>query len=103
MKCRATGDDETFKRCLSYRKEHFKGGKVVPVQAIIVMLIGVVFIYFGYLIFSGKAPTILDFFLKQGVAYNDKRTLKLFGTIIIIIGVIVTILPFILGIENMNI
>jgi uncharacterized protein YjeT (DUF2065 family) len=75
----------------------------MPIQAIIVILIGLVFIYFGYLIFTGKAPTLLDYFLKQGVTYNDKKSLRFFGTIIIIIGIIVLILPFLLGIENMNI
>lgn len=74
----------------------------LPIQAIIVVLIGILFIYFGYLIFSGKVPTLLDFFLKNEVVYNDKKTLRFFGTIIIIIGIIVAILPFVLGIENMN-
>ncbi|MGY0691875.1 hypothetical protein ACW2QC_03670 [Virgibacillus sp. FSP13] len=75
----------------------------MPIQVIFVLLIGVVFIYFGYLIFTGKAPTLLDFFLKQGVSYSDKLSSRFFGTIIIIIGIIILVLPFILGIENMNI
>ena len=76
--------------------------KQVPFQAIIVILIGVVFIYFGYLIFTGKAPTLLDFFLKKGVPYEDKLSLRFFGGIIIVIGVVIVFLPFILGTENMN-
>lgn len=75
----------------------------MPIQVIIVMLIGLLFIYFGYLIFTGKAPSLLDFFLKQGVTYNDKKLLRFFGTIIIIIGIVVLVLPFLLGIENINI
>lgn len=74
----------------------------MPVQAYLVMFIGIVFIYFGYLIFKGKVPTLLDYFLKQGVSYKDKKSLKFFGAIIIIIGVIVITLPFVLGVENMN-
>lgn len=75
----------------------------MPVQALLVMLIGLLFIYLGYLIFKGKMPNLLDYFLKQGVAaYNDKLSLKFFGPIIMIIGIIVLILPFLLGIENMN-
>lgn len=48
----------------------------MPIEAILVVLIGVVFIYLGYLIFSGKVPTLLDYFLKQGVTYNDKKSLR---------------------------
>ncbi|WP_058306379.1 hypothetical protein [Gracilibacillus massiliensis] len=74
----------------------------MPFKVIFVLLIGLAFIYFGSLIFLRKAPTLLDFFLKQGVTYNDKLSNKFFGSIIIIIGIVILILPFILGIENMN-
>lgn len=66
------------------------------------LLIGLLFIYIGYLIFTGKAPTLLDYFLKQGISYEDKLTTKFFGTIIIILGIIILISPFIFGIGNMN-
>ncbi|GGA85088.1 hypothetical protein [Ornithinibacillus halotolerans] len=75
----------------------------MPFQVFIVLFIGLVFIVFGYLIFSGKAPTLLDFFLKQGVTYEDKRSNRFFGLIIIIIGIAIMLLPLILGVENMNI
>lgn len=74
----------------------------MPIQAFLVMFIGIIFIYFGYLIFKGKVPNLLDYFLKQGVTYNDKKSLKFYGTIIMIIGVTVMTLPFVLGVENMN-
>ena len=74
----------------------------MPIQVIIVILIGIVFIYFGYLIFTGKVPTLLDYFLKQGVLFNDERWLRTCGAVIVIIGIIVVMLPFVLGIENMN-
>lgn len=74
----------------------------MPIEAIILLLIGIVFIYFGYLIFTGKAPTLLDYFLKQGVLYNDEKSLKFFGTVIIILGILVVLLPFVLGVENVN-
>ncbi|MDX8044989.1 hypothetical protein SH601_03235 [Gracilibacillus sp. S3-1-1] len=74
----------------------------VPIQVVIVLLIGLVFICFGYLIITSKVPTLLDFFLKQGVSYNDKLSNKFFGSIIILLGIIMLLLPFILGIENMN-
>jgi len=79
----------------------------MPVQVILVLLfillIGLLFLYMGYLIFSGKAPTLLDYFLKQGVTFNDKLSNRFFGTIIMIIGVFILISPFIFGIENMNV
>lgn len=75
----------------------------IPIEVFFVWLIGLVFLVFGFLIFKGKAPNILDLFLKQGVAYNDSFSTKFFGSIIIIVGIIVFLLPFILGIENMNI
>ncbi|ADU30565.1 hypothetical protein [Evansella cellulosilytica] len=75
----------------------------MPIQVIFVVVIGILFIYCGYLIFSRKAPNLLDLFLKQGVSYNDSLSAKIFGTIIIIAGIIVLLLPLILGIENMNI
>ncbi len=74
----------------------------MPIQVLIVLLIGVVFIYVGYLIFAMKVPTLIDFFLKQGNSYHDKRTNRFLGSIIMIIGVIIILLPFVLGVENMN-
>lgn len=72
------------------------------IQVLIVLLLGVVFIYFGYLIFTMKVPTLIDFFLKQGNSYHDKRTNRFFGIIIIGIGVFIIISPLIFGVENMN-
>lgn len=72
------------------------------IQVLIVLLIGIVFIYFGYLIFSMKVPTLIDFFLKQGTSYHDKRINRFFGSIIMIIGVIIILSPLIFGVENMN-
>ncbi|SES65454.1 hypothetical protein SAMN05216389_101268 [Oceanobacillus limi] len=74
----------------------------MPMEVIFVLIIGFVFIYFGLLIFTGKVPTLLDYFLKQGVTYHDKKSLKFFGTFIIIIGILVLFLPVILGVKNMN-
>jgi len=53
------------------------------------------------LIYSGKTPFIVNFF--NFIPEYDPRLLKILGTIIIIVGVIVIFLPFILGTENMNI
>ena len=75
----------------------------IPVEVIFVWLIGFLFIFLGFLIFKGKVPSLLDLFLKQGVAYHDSFSTKFFGIIIMIVGIIVFLLPFILGIENMNI
>lgn len=79
-----------------------KGKLIMPIQVFFVWLIGLVFIYFGYLVFSRKAPGILDYFLKLGITAEDEKSAKFFGSIIAIIGIIVILLPFILGIENMN-
>ncbi|GAA0466146.1 hypothetical protein [Alkalibacillus silvisoli] len=74
----------------------------MPYQAYIVMFIGLFFMYLGVLIFTGKAPSVLDYFLKTGVPYNDKLSLRFFGTIVIVIGAVIGLLPFILGTDNMN-
>lgn len=74
---------------------------VIPIQVYGVWLIGIFFIYLGYLIYSGKAPFIVNFF--NFIPEYDPRLFKILGTIIVIIGFIVILLPFILGIENMNI
>lgn len=68
---------------------------------LLLLLFGLLFIYMGYLIFSGKGPTLLDYFLKLGVSFNDELSNRFFGTIIIIIGLFILISPFIFGIENM--
>lgn len=75
----------------------------MPFQVIFVVLLGLLFMYLGYLIYTRKAPNLLDLFLKQGVSYNDAISAKVFGSIIIIIGVIILLLPLILGVENMNV
>jgi len=72
------------------------------IQVLIVLLIGVVFVYFGYLIFSMKVPTLIDLFLKGGISFHDKRTNRFFGSIIIIIGILIILSPLIFGVENMN-
>lgn len=75
----------------------------IPIQAYIIMLIGIVFIYFGNLVFSRKAPGVLDLFLKLGITAEDEKSAKFFGSIIAIIGIVIILLPFILGTESMNI
>lgn len=72
------------------------------IHVFVVLLIGVVFIYFGYLIFTEKVPTLLDFFMTQGITYHDKIFNKFFGGIIILIGLIIILLPLILGVDSMN-
>jgi len=67
------------------------------------MVIGIVFIYLGYVVFSKKAPGVLDLFLKLGITAEDEKSAKFFGTIIVITGVVIISLPFILGTEKMNI
>lgn len=79
-----------------------KGRLKMPIQVFLVWLIGLVFIYLGYLVFSRKATGVLDYFLRFGVTAEDETSAKVLGTIIAMMGVIVIILPFILGIENMN-
>lgn len=74
----------------------------MPVQVLFVLLIGVVFVYFGYLIFSMKVPTLIDLFLKGGISFHDKRTNRFFGSIIIILGVFIILSPLVFGVENMN-
>lgn len=73
----------------------------IPIQVYFVWLIGVVFICLGYLIYSGKTPFIVNFF--NIIPEYDPRLLKILGTIIVIVGFIVILLPFILGTGNMNI
>jgi len=74
----------------------------MPIQVLIVLLTGIVFIYIGYLIFTMKVPTLIDFFLKQGTSYHDKRINRFFGSIIMLLGVFIMISPLIFGVENMN-
>ena len=75
----------------------------MAIQVLIVLLAGIAFIFMGYLIFTMKVPTLIDFFLKQGVSYHDKRTNRFFGIIIIGIGVFIILSPLIFGVEDMNI
>ncbi|WHX27459.1 hypothetical protein QNH47_06280 [Virgibacillus halodenitrificans] len=79
-----------------------RGGIAIPIQVYFVWLIGLVFIYFGYLVFSRKAPGVLDYFLKLGITAEEKISAKFFGSVIAIIGIVIMLLPFILGIDNMN-
>jgi len=72
------------------------------IQVLIVLLLGLLFIYIGYLIFTMKMPSVIDFFLKQGTFYHDKRINRFFGSIIMIIGVFILLSPLIFGVENMN-
>lgn len=83
--------------------DHFvdKGGFTIPIQVFFVWLIGLLISCLGYLIYSGKTPFIVNFF--NFIPEYDPRLLKILGTIIIIVGVIVIFLPFVLGTENMNI
>jgi len=74
----------------------------MPIQVLLVLLLGVSFIYIGYLIFTMKVPTLIDFFLKQGISYHDKRINRFFGSMIMVIGVFIIISPLIFGVENMN-
>lgn len=74
----------------------------MPIQVLIVILLGILFIYIGYLIFTMKVPTLIDLFLKQGTSYHDKRINRFFGSIIMVIGVFIMISPLIFGVENMN-
>lgn len=74
----------------------------MPIQVFIIWVLGVVFIYFGYLIFTMKVPTLLDYFLKTGVNYHDKRVYRFCGSIIIAMGIFIILSPFIFGIEQMN-
>lgn len=74
----------------------------MPIQVFIVWLIGLFFIYLGYLIMTRKAPTVIDYFLKLGITIEGKKAAKIFGTIIVMIGIIVILLPLLLGVENMN-
>ncbi|MYL45510.1 hypothetical protein GLV94_07615 [Virgibacillus halodenitrificans] len=75
----------------------------MPYQVYFLWLIGLVFIYFGYLVFSRKAPGVLDYFLKLGITAEDKTSAKFFGLMIAIIGIVVILLPLILGIDKMNV
>ncbi|KMK75547.1 hypothetical protein [Alkalihalobacillus pseudalcaliphilus] len=68
----------------------------------LVIGIGLVIVLFGYFVFRGKAPVLLDYFLKQGVSYQDEISLKFFGAVIMIAGIVVALLPLLLGVENMN-
>ncbi len=74
----------------------------IPVEVFFVWIIGIVFILFGFLIMKGKATNLLDLFIKQSGTFSDSFSNKFFGIIIMIVGFIVLLLPFILGIENMN-
>ena len=74
----------------------------MPIQVLIVLLIGVVFIYFGYLISTMKVPTLIDLFLKGGISFHDKRINRFFVSLIIILGVFIILSPLIFGVENMN-
>lgn len=74
----------------------------LPIQVFLVWIMGLVIIYFGYLIFTRKVPTLLDYFLKLGVTFTDKNANRFFGGLIMVVGIVVLVLPFILGIENMN-
>lgn len=77
------------------------GGIYNTYPSIFVWLIGLLISCLGYLIYSGKTPFIVNFF--NFIPEYDPRLLKILGTIIIIVGVIVIFLPFILGTESMNI
>lgn len=72
------------------------------IQILIALLIGIVFILFGYLVFTEKVPTLLDFFIKQGVTYNDQISNRFFGTIIMIIGLAIMLSPLIFGTDSMK-
>ncbi|SEQ66634.1 hypothetical protein [Piscibacillus halophilus] len=75
----------------------------MPIHILVVELIGVLFIYLGFLILNRKAPTFLDFVLKIGVTYTDKISNRFWGGLMIVVGLIIMLMPLILGAENMNI
>ena len=72
----------------------------MPIQVFAVWLIGLCISIAGYWIYKGKTPFIVNFF--NFIPEYDPRLLKILGIIIVIVGFVIVMLPYILGIENMN-
>ncbi|WP_280771755.1 hypothetical protein [Salipaludibacillus daqingensis] len=74
----------------------------MQLEIILSIVIGIIIIGMGYLVIKKKALFLINF--NSWTVFGEHQGLfaKIFGTILIIIGTVVVLLPFLLGTENIN-
>ncbi|WP_080846159.1 hypothetical protein [Cytobacillus gottheilii] len=68
----------------------------MPYEAVLTFLLGVFIMIIGLLVFKKKALFLINLVLWNGVTGDETLLSRIFGTIFIMAGLIVVILPFVL-------
>ncbi|MDG5789233.1 hypothetical protein QA612_17375 [Evansella sp. AB-P1] len=71
-------------------------------ELILPIVFGLLFMILGYFIYKHKALFLINLFLWNGLDGNRDLIAKVFGTIMFVIGIVIILLPFILGTDSMN-
>jgi lysylphosphatidylglycerol synthetase-like protein (DUF2156 family) len=74
----------------------------MQIEVILTVLIGLFIMLIGFLVFKKKALFLVNY--NSWTVFGDHQELlaKIFGVALFIIGLIITLLPLILGTENIN-
>lgn len=67
------------------------------IETIMATLIGVFIMFIGFLVFKKKALFLVNLVLWNGVSGDEKVLSRIIGTILVVVGFIVILLPFLLA------
>ncbi len=67
------------------------------VETLAVLIIGIFIMFIGFLVLRNKALFLVNLVLWNGVSGDEELLSRIFGTILLVVGLIVSLLPIFLS------